>query len=111
MRRSSRVVARAFQISRGDARRFVVAGASPASQPASHHSTASGDETWGARQRGSGPTTDLSLVHGVPNLFVAGASVFPTGGFVNPTLTVVALALRLADHLCSALSTLPEVAA
>src|SRR5205085_155840 len=28
------------------------------------------DETWGARQRGSGPTTDLSLVHGVPNLAV-----------------------------------------
>lgn len=38
-------------------------------------------------------------VHGVANLFIAGSSVFPTGGAVNPTLTIVALAIRLADHL------------
>jgi len=38
-------------------------------------------------------------VHGVDNLFVAGSSVFPTIGYANPTLTIVALALRLADHL------------
>jgi choline dehydrogenase-like flavoprotein len=38
-------------------------------------------------------------VHGVANLFVAGGSVFPTSGFVNPTLTIVALALRLSAHL------------
>lgn len=35
-------------------------------------------------------------VHGTDNLFVAGASVFPTAGFANPTLTIVALAIRLA---------------
>jgi choline dehydrogenase-like flavoprotein len=40
-----------------------------------------------------------SLVHGTDNLYVAGSSVFPTAGFANPTLTIVALALRLADHL------------
>ncbi|MGH1345096.1 MAG: GMC oxidoreductase [Nannocystales bacterium] len=40
-----------------------------------------------------------SRVHGIDNLFVAGSSVFPTGGFANPTLTIVALAHRLADHL------------
>ena len=38
-------------------------------------------------------------VHGVPNLYIAGSAVFPTTGWVNPTLTIVALALRLADHL------------
>jgi choline dehydrogenase-like flavoprotein len=40
-------------------------------------------------------------VHTVENLFVAGSSVFPTAGCNNPTLTIVALALRLADHLKS----------
>jgi choline dehydrogenase-like flavoprotein len=38
-------------------------------------------------------------VHGLANLYVAGSSVFPTSGYANPTLTIVALALRLADHL------------
>jgi len=38
-------------------------------------------------------------VHGVSNLFVAGSSVFPTSGAVGPTLTLVALAIRLADRL------------
>ena len=38
-------------------------------------------------------------VHGITNLYIAGSSVFPTSGSANPTLTIVALALRLADHL------------
>jgi choline dehydrogenase-like flavoprotein len=38
-------------------------------------------------------------VHGVDNLFVAGSAVFPTSSQANPTLTVVALSLRLAAHL------------
>jgi choline dehydrogenase-like flavoprotein len=38
-------------------------------------------------------------VHGVRNLYVAGSSVFPTSGIVNPTLTLLALAYRLGDHL------------
>jgi choline dehydrogenase-like flavoprotein len=38
-------------------------------------------------------------VHSIHNLFVAGSSVFPTAGSGTPTLLIVALAIRLADHL------------
>ncbi len=38
-------------------------------------------------------------VFGTSNLFVAGSSVFATGGAINPTFTLTALALRLAEHL------------
>ena len=38
-------------------------------------------------------------IHGIANTYVAGPSVFPTGGYANPVLTIVALTLRLADHL------------
>ncbi len=38
-------------------------------------------------------------VHSVANLYIAGSAVFPTSGYANPTLTIVALALRLAEHL------------
>lgn len=38
-------------------------------------------------------------VHGVSNLFIAGPSVFPTSGYANPVLTIIALTMRLADHI------------
>jgi choline dehydrogenase-like flavoprotein len=41
-------------------------------------------------------------LHVAPNLYVAGSSVFPTAGAGTPTLTIVALTLRLADHLRAA---------
>ena len=43
--------------------------------------------------------TSTCRVHGVGNLSIAGASVYPTAGSANPTLTLVALSLRLSDHL------------
>ncbi len=43
-------------------------------------------------------------LHGVENLYLVGGSVFPTCGYANPTFTLVAMALRLADHLKRELS-------
>ena len=40
-------------------------------------------------------------VHGLPNLHIAGSSLFPTGGWANPTLTILAMALRTADRISS----------
>jgi choline dehydrogenase-like flavoprotein len=39
--------------------------------------------------------------HGAENVYVAGASIFPTAGFANPVLTIVALSVRLARHLAA----------
>jgi choline dehydrogenase-like flavoprotein len=59
--------------------------------------------TLGTTRMGESPASSVvdadCRVHGYANLFVAGSSVFPSGGFANPTITIVALALRLADHL------------
>ncbi len=67
---------------------------------------ASADETYhylGTTRMSADPSQGVvdpdCRVHGIDNLFVAGSSVFPTGGHVNPTLTIAALGLRLADHL------------
>jgi choline dehydrogenase-like flavoprotein len=46
-----------------------------------------------------GVVNENCRVHSMANLYVAGSSVFPTSGSANPTLTIVALALRLADHI------------
>jgi len=47
----------------------------------------------------SGVVDSNCRVHGIQNLYVAGSSVFPTAGSGVPTLSIVALSLRLADHL------------
>jgi GMC oxidoreductase len=44
-------------------------------------------------------------VHGIRGLYVAGSSVFPTSRYADPTLTIVALARRIADHLSNRVST------
>jgi choline dehydrogenase-like flavoprotein len=52
----------------------------------------------------SGVVDSNCQVHGINNLFIAGSSCFATGGAVNPTLTIVALSIRLTDHIKSLLS-------
>lgn len=46
-----------------------------------------------------GVTDGWGKVHGLANLYVAGSSLFPTAGWANPTLTILALALRTAERL------------
>jgi choline dehydrogenase-like flavoprotein len=58
-----------------------------------------------AAQETDGVVDSNNRVFGVDNLFVSGASVFPTAGTANPTLTVVAMTLRLSDHLTERFST------
>jgi choline dehydrogenase-like flavoprotein len=57
----------------------------------------------GTARMGASPSTSVvdsdCRVHDLHNLFIASSAVFPTSGQANPTLTIVALALRLADHL------------
>ena len=46
-------------------------------------------------------------VHGYDNLYIGSSSVFPTGGFSNPTLTIIALCLRIADSIKELLARAP----
>lgn len=67
----------------------------PIKNDASHH--------MGTTRMGNDPATsvvDLNCkVHGIENLYIGGSSVFPTVGYANPTFTIVALAVRLAEHI------------
>jgi choline dehydrogenase-like flavoprotein len=57
----------------------------------------------GTTRMGDDPITSVvdahCRVHSLDNVFVAGSSVFPVSGHANPTATIVALAIRLSDHL------------
>jgi choline dehydrogenase-like flavoprotein len=57
----------------------------------------------GTTRMSDGPTTGVvnsnCTVHGYDNLHIAGSSVFTTSGWANPTLTLLALTHRLADHI------------
>jgi choline dehydrogenase-like flavoprotein len=62
----------------------------------------------GTTRLGTDPRTSVvdpvGGLHDVAGLFVAGSSVFPASGYVNPTLLIVALAGRLASHLAEVLA-------
>ena len=65
----------------------------------------------GTARMGADPHSSVvdanARVHGIDNLHIAGSAIFPTSGQANPTLTLVALALRLADHLKTVLKPAP----
>lgn len=67
----------------------------PITQDASHH--------MGTTRMGTESATSVvdphGRIHSVENVYLAGASVFPTSGCANPTFTIVALSIRLAQHL------------
>jgi choline dehydrogenase-like flavoprotein len=48
-----------------------------------------------------GVTNRWGQTHDIPNLFVSDGSVFPSSGAANPTLTIVALAIRQAEHIAA----------
>ena len=67
----------------------------PISLDASHH--------MGTTRMGTDPAVSVvnenCRIHSCPNVYVAGSSVFPTCGNANPTYTIVALSIRLGEHL------------
>ncbi len=67
----------------------------PVASPANHHM----GTTRMHNDPRQGVTDSNCRIHSVQNLFVAGSSVFPTSGHANPGLTIVAMSIRLADHL------------
>jgi choline dehydrogenase-like flavoprotein len=62
-----------------------------------------GGHHMGTARMGTDPRTSVvdrnCKVHSVSNLFISGSAVFPTSSQANPTLTITALALRLAEHI------------
>jgi len=54
-----------------------------------------------SRNPRTGVTNSFGAVHQIPNIYVTGSATFPSGGFSNPTLTIMALALRQAQHIAA----------
>jgi len=77
----------------------------PIKLDASHHI--------GTTRMGTDPDTSVvnpdCRLHSMSNVYVAGSSVFPTSGCANPTYTIVALAIRLAEHLSTQFNALPPM--
>lgn len=62
-----------------------------------------------AADAGSGVVDPECRVFGIHGLYIAGSSVFPTAGHCNPTQLIVALAIRLGDHLKNDIERRPSV--
>jgi choline dehydrogenase-like flavoprotein len=101
-----RVPLRGLDLDRPDSIRFDI----PVTSPGTAHNQLNTELRWGCHHMGTtrmhvdprrGVVDPDARVHGIANLYVAGSSIFPNVGVSNPTLTIIALALRLADRLRS----------
>jgi choline dehydrogenase-like flavoprotein len=107
-RQDVETVARSFDLLRGDLAeqgigRLSLAQDEPDIETVVRRDGAYGGHHIGTVRMGNSPSSGVvdgdGKVFGVTNLYVAGSAVFPTSSQANPTLTIVAMALRLADHL------------
>jgi choline dehydrogenase-like flavoprotein len=82
----------------------------PLSSSSTAHNQLDSELRWGCHHMGTtrmhidprrGVVDSQCRVHDISNLFIAGSSIFPSVGVSNPTLTIIALALRLADQLAA----------
>jgi choline dehydrogenase-like flavoprotein len=101
-------VARSFDLLRDDLAeqgigRLALAADEPDIETVVRRDGAYGGHHIGTVRMGNSPSSGVvdgdGKVFGVNNLYVAGSAIFPTSSQANPTLTIVAMALRLADHL------------
>ena len=96
LRRAQQMLDSAWNFPGENARRAQPAGEQAAEiAAASHHM----GTTRMHRDPKLGVVDETCRVHGIRNLYIAGSSVFPTTGWAPPSLTIMALALRLADSL------------
>jgi choline dehydrogenase-like flavoprotein len=95
---------RGLDLDRPDSIRFDI----PLAGPAIVRNQLDTELRWGCHHMGTtrmhadprrGVVDSDARVHGIANLYVVGSSIFPNVGVSNPTLTIIALALKLADHL------------
>jgi len=113
-------VARSFDLLRGDLAEHDVGHLSLAPNEPDIETVVRRDGAYGGHHIGttrmaataaSGVIDSDCKVFGTNNLYVAGSAAFPTSSQANPTLTIVGLALRLADHLAAIATRIPYVRA
>ena len=119
-RQDVETVSRSFELLRGDLAHQAIGQLTLAPGEADIEAVVRRDGAYGGHHIGtarmsSSPTSGVvdadGKVFGVNNLYVAGSSVFPTSSQANPTLTIVALSLRLAAHVRAIADRVPRITA
>lgn len=117
-RQDVETVARSFDLLRDDIARQAIGDLSLAAGERDIEDVVRRDGAYGGHHIGtarmaasaaSGVIDRDCKVFGMNNLYVAGSAAFPTSSQANPTLTIVALALRLAHHLNTIVNRTPNV--